>query len=274
MSRPIVHHRAIGDAAAAAATIPRAARTCMVAAGTRPRRRASASGGRRPPCRPGSAALVEQGPRGPRTPVQAIGGVAVKGQVADCVGGVHPPRQFQTIGGPRAWCGVPDPAGSQVRAAVLLSHFSGAPVAVVDHARPERPGLDEFHPGVFGYRWQERRAATHDDRISEHVQLVDESKLDGRSEPGIALDSVERAAEHDLRDGAPQLGERGIEPSSRMAGSVSHGSMVSYSRRPQSMPPSPRVCATWKRNRSSHGIDHSNAPRRSAMKPSTAMGLM
>src|SRR5215212_3136590 len=32
-----------------------------------------------------------------------------------------------------------------------------------------------------------------------------------RSEPGVALDAVERAAEDNLRDRAPGVGERGVE---------------------------------------------------------------
>jgi hypothetical protein len=82
---------------------------------------------------------------------------------------------------------------------------------------------------------QERRAATDDDRIAEHAQLVDEAELDRRrgqagaadldvlvgrvecrgdlfgerrlGEPGVALDTVERAAEDDLRERAPDVGE-------------------------------------------------------------------
>src|SRR5918996_5264330 len=96
-------------------------------------------------------------------------------------------------------------------------------VALVDHARAERPGLDQVQRDVVGDRRQERRAGTDDDRIAEHAQLVDEAELDrlrgqagaadrdvlvsrvqGRSdllghrrlgEPGVALDAVERAAE-------------------------------------------------------------------------------
>jgi hypothetical protein len=33
---------------------------------------------------------------------------------------------------------------------------------------------------VFGDRRRERRAATDDDRIAEHAQLVDEAELDSR----------------------------------------------------------------------------------------------
>ena len=89
---------------------------------------------------------------------------------------------------------------------------------------------------MFGGRRQERRAATDDDRIAENAQLVDEAELErlrgqagaadldvlvGRferrgdflghrrlGEPGVAPDAVERAAEDDLRERAPDVGER------------------------------------------------------------------
>src|ERR687894_526718 len=123
------------------------------------------------------------------------------------------------------------------RTAVSVRLIAGAPVALVDHARAERPGLDQVQPDVFGDRRQERRAATDDDRIAEDAQLVDEAELDRRrrqagaadrdvlvgrvergggllghrrlGEPGVALDAVERAAEYDLRYGGPGVGERG-----------------------------------------------------------------
>jgi hypothetical protein len=125
------------------------------------------------------------------------------------------------------------------RMAVSVRLIAGAPVALIDHARAERPGLDQVQRDVFGDRRQERRAATEDDRIAEHAQLVDEAELDrcrgqagaadrdvlvGRverrsgllgdrrlGEPGVALDAVEGAAEDDLRDRAPDVGERGPE---------------------------------------------------------------
>src|SRR5204862_2962708 len=125
------------------------------------------------------------------------------------------------------------------RPAVSVRLVAGAPVALVDHARAERPGLDQVQPDVFGDRRQERRAATNDDRIAEHAQLVDEAELDRRrgqagaadrdvlvsrvdrrssllghrrlGEPGIALDAGEPAAEDNLRKRAPDVGERGPE---------------------------------------------------------------
>src|SRR5213595_927975 len=115
-----------------------------------------------------------------------------------------------------------------IRTAASVRLIAGAPVALVDHARAERPGLDQVQRDVFGDRRQERRAATDDDRITEHAQLVDEAELDRRrgqagaadrdvlvgrverrsgllghrrlSEPGVALNAVERAAEYHLRD--------------------------------------------------------------------------
>src|SRR5919106_2107240 len=111
------------------------------------------------------------------------------------------------------------------------------PVALVDHARAERLGLDQLQRDVFADRRQKRRAAPDDDRIAEQAQLVDEAELDRRrgqagaadrdvlvgrverrsgllghrrlGEPGVALDAGERVAEDDLRDRAPDVGERG-----------------------------------------------------------------
>ena len=74
------------------------------------------------------------------------------------------------------------------RTAVSVRLIAGAPVALVDHARAERPGLDQVQRDVFSDRRQEGRAATDDDRIAEHAQLVDEAELDrcrGRPAPPI-----------------------------------------------------------------------------------------
>ena len=57
------------------------------------------------------------------------------------------------------------------RTAVSIRLIAGAPVALVDDARAERPGLDQVERDVVGDRRQERRAATDDDRIAEHAQL-------------------------------------------------------------------------------------------------------
>src|SRR2546421_636597 len=117
------------------------------------------------------------------------------------------------------------------------THRGRARVAFVDHARAECPGLHQGQRDVLSDRRQEGRAATDDDRIAEHAQLVDEAELDRRrgqagaadrdvlvgrverrsgllghrrlGEPGVALNAVERAAEDDLRGSAPGVGERG-----------------------------------------------------------------
>src|SRR5829696_2875982 len=57
--------------------------------------------------------------------------------------------------------------------AVSVRLIAGPPVALIAHARAERPGLDQVQRDVFGDRRQERCAATDDDRIAEHAQLVD-----------------------------------------------------------------------------------------------------
>src|SRR5687767_706009 len=79
-------------------------------------------------------------------------------------------------------------AALMTRTAVSVRLIAGAPVALVDHARAERPGLDEVERDVFGDRRQERRAATDDDRIAEHVQLIDEAELDRRRGQAGAAD--------------------------------------------------------------------------------------
>src|SRR5207245_386003 len=43
------------------------------------------------------------------------------------------------------------------------------------------------------------------------VPLVDHARARRLGEPGVALNAVERAAEDDLRDSAPDVGERGPE---------------------------------------------------------------
>ena len=73
-------------------------------------------------------------------------------------------------------------------AAVSVRRIAGAPVALVDHARTERPGLDQVQRDAFGDRRQERRAATDDDRIAEQAQLVDEAKLDRPCGIGVLFD--------------------------------------------------------------------------------------
>src|SRR4051812_50036293 len=64
------------------------------------------------------------------------------------------------------------------RPAASLGLSAGAAVALVDHPRAERPGLDQLERDVVGDGWQERRAATDDERVAEHAQLVDEAELD------------------------------------------------------------------------------------------------
>src|SRR5206468_6691729 len=83
------------------------------------------------------------------------------------------------------------------RTAVSVRLVAGAPVALVDHTRAECPGFDQIQRDVFGDRRQERRAATDDDRIAEHAQLIDESELDrlrgqaGAADPYILVCRVE-----------------------------------------------------------------------------------
>src|SRR5215204_2494521 len=127
--------------------------------------------------------------------------------------------------------------GSRQRSGNISENSSDSLVALVDHARAERPGLDEVERNVLGDRRQERRAAADEDRVAKDAQLVNEAELDrcrgeagaadldvlvGRlerrgdlfgewrlGEAGVALNAVERAAEDDLRERAPGVGERG-----------------------------------------------------------------
>ena len=97
--------------------------------------------------------------------------------------------------------------------------------------------VDQVQPDVVGDRRQEGCAATDDDGIAEYVQLVDEpDRLRGQAgaadrdvlvgggerrsgllghrplgQSGVALHPVERVAEDDLRERAPDVGERGPE---------------------------------------------------------------
>jgi len=61
------------------------------------------------------------------------------------------------------------------RTAMSVRLLAGKPVALVDHARAERPGLDQVQPNVFSDRRQEGCAASEDDGVAEHTQLVDEA---------------------------------------------------------------------------------------------------
>jgi hypothetical protein len=63
---------------------------------------------------------------------------------------------------------------------VSVRVIADAPVALVDHARAERSGLDQVERDVFGDRRQERRAAPDQDGITEHAQLIDKAELDRR----------------------------------------------------------------------------------------------
>ena len=63
-----------------------------------------------------------------------------------------------------------------------------AAVALVDHARAERPGLDQVQGDVLGNGRQERSASTDDDRVAKHAQLVNEAELDRRRSQAGAAD--------------------------------------------------------------------------------------
>src|SRR5918994_7166898 len=63
---------------------------------------------------------------------------------------------------------------------VSVRVIADASEALVDHARAERPDLDQVERDVFGDRRQERRAAPDEDRVAKDAQLVYEAELDRR----------------------------------------------------------------------------------------------
>ena len=133
--------------------------------------------------------------------------------------------------------------------------LAGAPVALVDHARAESR-VSIRSSGRYSVTGGRNGVATaDDDRIAEHAQLVDVGELDrlrGQAgaadrdilvsrverrggllghrrlgEPGVALDAVMRATEDNLRERAPDVGERGAQLVVAQRRSVSHTSIVS-----------------------------------------------
>jgi hypothetical protein len=71
-----------------------------------------------------------------------------------------------------------DPPTRAARTAPSARLAADAPVALVDHASAEGPGLDQVQRKLSEDRRQERSAATDDDGISEHAQFVDEVELE------------------------------------------------------------------------------------------------
>ena len=104
--------------------------------------------------------------------------------------------------------------------AVSVRLITGAPVALVDHARAECPGLDQVQRDILGDRRQERRAATDDDRVAKHAQLVDEAELDrcrgqsGAADRDVLVGRVERRSG---LLGNRRLGEPGVTLNARRA---------------------------------------------------------
>src|SRR5918993_2320471 len=97
--------------------------------------------------------------------------------------GTHSGTQAGRAG--RLWHTPADRLGAPPEVSVRL--IAEPSVALVDHARAERPGLDQVERDVFGDRRQERRAAADEDRIAKDAQLVYEAELDRRrGEAGAA----------------------------------------------------------------------------------------
>src|SRR5665648_90929 len=75
----------------------------------------------------------------------------------DCESGVREGKRGVAGQSARA---LPMQPPKQKRPAVSVRLIAGATVALVDHARAERPGLDQVQRNAVGDGWQERRAAT------------------------------------------------------------------------------------------------------------------
>ena len=100
------------------------------------------------------------------------------------------------------------------RTAVSVRLIAGAPVALLDHARAERPGLDQVEPNVFGDRRQEGGFATDHDRIAEHAQLVDETELDRcRGQVGVGKTTRLGILEGYRQLDGGEVGPAGSDPS-------------------------------------------------------------
>ena len=165
-----------------------------------------------------------------------------------------------------------------------------APVADVNDARAERPGLDQLQVDPLVQGREVGRAPAQDDRTDEEPVLVDEAQLDeggGQAgaadgqvisrfllqpgdlfggvvpdQPGIALDLLEGLREHDLRRLLPDAGELEL---------IVRGRRLLFGRLPvahhlvqppsvEIAHPSPAVCWLWNRCSSSSGADQSMSP--------------
>src|SRR5450631_3700893 len=140
-------------------------------------------------------------PRGRRDRVrqdQSVGPAGTRIEVLEPAG--HPSGGSHTASASESVSAANTRSGEALmtRTAVSVRLIAGAPVALVDHARAERPGLHQVQPNVFGDRPQEGRATTDDDRIAEHAQLVDEAELDrcrgrtGAADQDVPVGRVER----------------------------------------------------------------------------------
>jgi hypothetical protein len=90
--------------------------------------------------------------------------------------------------------------------AASVRPIAGAPVALKDHPRAERPGLDQVQRDVFGDRRQERRAATDDNlRAWFPLSLPHDQRALRRAPPQVRErpDAVRRRPQQRRRGGAP-----------------------------------------------------------------------
>jgi hypothetical protein len=118
-----------------------------------------------------------------------------------------------------------------------------------------RSAIEVLEPAGHPVRRQERRAATDDDRVAEHAQLVDEAELDRRrgqagaadrdvlvsrverrggllghrrlGEPRVALDASSVRLKTTFGIAHQMSANATLSSATRNEGSVSHGSIVS-----------------------------------------------
>src|SRR5829696_8485186 len=126
-------------------------------------------------------------PACPRTPGR-VGPAGTRIEVLEPAalpsGGSHTASASESVSA----ANTPSGEALMTQTAVSVRLMAGPPVALIAHTRAERLGLDQVQRDVFGDRRQERCAATDDDWIAEHAQLVDKAELDSRRGQAGAAD--------------------------------------------------------------------------------------
>lgn len=162
----------------------------------------------------------------------------------------------------------------------------GPAVALVHDARPERPGVDEVEVDRLRDRGQFRNARTSSSSPSpiacaarsapptDTSRSVAASAAATSSARGAvasrAFPSTRSSVRLNTTFGSAAHTSANASPSAvlRISGSVSQGSITSYSRRPHRYAPSSPTCARLNRNCSSPGALQPKPPARSVTYPS------